>query len=106
MEFLKRLFGRQEKRRTVKPESGGRADYREGDKVKCGVCGKRLRVKFHDPGRIAVATADALRGVALRCQTCGFIVCDPCSMPPGGMGMPSCPSCKAQANGPYFFVSK
>jgi hypothetical protein len=98
MGFLKRLRGRQEK-----PKS--RADYREGDIVKCGVCGKSLRVKYYDPSKpIAVATADALKGIALRCQSCGFIVCDPCSMPPGGIGMPTCPSCKAQQGGPYFFI--
>ena len=98
MGFFKRRFGRQEK-----PKS--RADYREGDIVKCGVCGKSLRVKYYDPSKpIAVATADALKGVALRCQSCGFIVCDPCSMPPGGIGIPTCPNCKAQQGGPYFFI--
>ena len=98
MGFFKRHFGRQDK-----PKS--RADYREGDIVKCGVCGKSLRVKYCDPSKpIAVATADALKGIALRCQSCGFIVCDPCSMPPGGIGMPTCPSCKAQQGGPYFFI--
>jgi len=78
--------------------------YQEGDIVKCGVCGKSLRVKYHDPGKLTLATADALKGVALRCQTCGFIVCDPCSMPPGGVGTPICPNCKAIAGGPYLFV--
>ena len=99
MGFMKRLFGRREK-----PKHEDRADYREGDVVKCGGCGKPLRVKYYDPGKIAVATADALRGVALRCQSCGFIVCDPCSIPPGGIGQPICPKCKAQVGGPYFFI--
>jgi hypothetical protein len=106
MAFLQRIFGRREKHQAVTPKAEDRTDYREGDKVECGVCGKTLRVKYHDPGKIAIATADALRGVALRCRACGFIVCDPCSMPPGGTGMPTCPSCKALANGPYFFVRK
>ena len=99
MGFMERLFGRREK-----PKHEDRADYRGGDVVKCGVCGKSLRVKYFDPGKIALATADALRGVALRCQSCGFIVCDPCSMPPGGIGQPICPRCKAQRGGPYFFI--
>ena len=86
------------------PELIQGTDYLEGDRVKCGVCGKSLKVKYHDPGQVAVVTADALRGVALRCQTCGFIVCDPCSIPPGDVGMPICPSCKTLEKGPYFFV--
>lgn len=100
MGFMKRLFGRR-----VKPEHEDRADYREGDVVKCGVCEKSLRVKYYDSSKpVALATADALRGVALRCQSCGFIVCDPCSMPPGGLGQPICPRCKAIRGGPYFFI--
>jgi hypothetical protein len=100
MGFFKRVLGRE--KRAEKPKQ---TDYREGDIVKCGVCGKPLRVKYYDPSKpIAVATADALKGVALRCQTCGFIVCDPCSMPPGGMGMPKCPKCGAVQGGPYFFI--
>jgi uncharacterized UBP type Zn finger protein len=105
MNFLKRLLGRQEKNSSAKQMTGDAADYHEGDKVKCGVCGKPLKVKYHDPGKIAIATAAALRGVALRCRSCGFIVCDPCSMPPGGVGMPTCPSCKT-LSGPYFFIRK
>ena len=102
MGIFDKLFG---KRKEPSPRpTGGVTNYREGDTVKCGACGKLLRVKYHDPSRIAIATADALRGVALRCQSCGFIVCDPCSMPPGEMGMPICPSCKSQKNGPYFFI--
>lgn len=96
---------RKRKEPSAQPAGGG-TDFREGDTVKCGVCKKPLKVKYHDPSKIAIATADALRGVALRCQSCGFIVCDPCSMPPGGAGMPICPSCKSQKNGPFFFRRK
>ena len=102
MEFLKNLFSRQEKSQTGNPKPGNHTVYREGDKVKCEVCGESLKVKYHDPGRIVLITPDSLKGVALRCQSCGFIVCDPCSMSAGDLAVPICPKCKTKS-GPYFF---
>ena len=102
----KRISQLQDKKEGVsdKVKATNHIEYKEGDKVKCGKCGKLLRVKYHDPKKIVIVTPDALKGIALRCRSCRFIVCDPCSMPSGGEGMPTCPSCKASVKGPYFFV--
>lgn len=91
MGFWSKLFGKQE---TTSKE------YRDGQIVKCEKCGKTAIVRTNKPG-IAIATNDALKGAALQCQDCGYIVCVDCaySLNPR---ISTCPKCNTK-NGPYFF---
>ncbi len=77
--------------------------YKDGESVECGSCKRTVRVQYHDRGKIAIVDPQAIRSVALRCQSCGFVVCFSCSVGPAGEGIPTCPACKEQG-GPYFFV--
>ncbi len=75
----------------------------DGEAVKCGSCGKALTVKYHDPGKQIIASRDAMKSLALRCQDCGFIVCGQCTTPETGEGGAVCPACK-KVGGPYPFT--
>ena len=81
-----------------------RPDYRDGDVVGCQKCGKQVKVKIQEKGKVAIVDPKAIQTLALRCQDCGFVVCYSCAADPSGAGMPTCPSC-GEKGGPYFFTS-
>jgi hypothetical protein len=76
--------------------------YRDGAQVSCGKCGRTVSVKYYPAGQQVFATIDTIKGLALKCQDCGRVVCATCAMPAGGGGC-VCPWCRA-VGGPYFFT--
>ena len=68
--------------------------YRDGDQIPCGECGKALKVKYFPQGQILAGGPGAMKGIALRCQECGFITCIDCAMKPMAGQFQACPSCK------------
>lgn len=87
MSFLKRFFGAD----TNKTQDN---IYHNGDKIPCGECGKELKVQYYPKGKIFTGGIDSFRGIALRCQKCGFITCIECAMKPMAGMVQACPSCK------------
>jgi hypothetical protein len=89
---------------TVATSAASSAPYRDGETVNCGKCGRAVKVKYHEKGKIALVDSRAIQTLALKCQDCGFVVCHSCTLGPSGEGMAVCPSCKVQG-GPYFFTA-
>lgn len=83
MDFLNKLFGKKQG-----------ATYKEihlGDQVKCSKCGDILTAKQLEPGKIVVGSPAELKGFAMKCSECNYIVCSKCAMP---MQLKPCPSCR------------
>jgi hypothetical protein len=68
--------------------------YKNGDQIPCEACGKKLTVKYFPQAQILTGGPGAMRGIALRCQECGFITCIDCAMKPMAGQVQACPSCK------------
>jgi len=99
MSFFKRLFG------SI-PEKQTGEELKNGDFVTCGTCNKKLKVKYFPKGHVFVGgqeLMDYLRGLALACQYCKFIVCIDCAMKPLQGQAPSCPHCN-EIMGPTVFT--
>jgi large subunit ribosomal protein L7/L12 len=88
MTFLDRLLG-------GKPRATDDTVYHDGDQIPCGACGKKVKVKYFPKGNVFIGGPEAVRGIVLRCQKCGFITCIDCAMKPMAGQVQSCPSCKA-----------
>ena len=78
--------------------------YNDGDIVQCLNCNKPVRVKFFEKGAVVVVSSQEQQELALRCQNCGYVMCDTCAHPAGSM-FPICPSCN-QEWGPYYFTNE
>jgi hypothetical protein len=78
--------------------------YNDGDRVQCLNCNKPVRVKFFEKGAVVVVSSQEQQELALRCQNCGYVMCDACAHPAGSM-FPICPSCN-QEWGPYYFTNE
>lgn len=74
------------------------------DEVACGSCGKTLRIRgLGETKRVVFASGpETFRGLALRCQDCGFHACVDCVRNPRG-GIYRCPSC-GEVGGPALLA--
>jgi len=77
-------------------------EYRDGDMVQCQRCAKNVRVKYYDRDTVVVVSTQEQQTLALRCQYCGYVLCDSCAHPADSL-FPSCPSCQREW-GPYYFT--
>ena len=77
-------------------------DYHEGDMVQCQRCAKNVRVKYYDKDTVVVVSSLDQQTLALRCQYCGYVLCDSCAHPADSL-FPICPSCQREW-GPYYFT--
>src|SRR5262245_57811751 len=77
---------------------------KDGENIACESCGKQLTVKYFPPRKILLGGPDAIRGVILRCQFCGFLTCIDCAMKPLAGKMQACPSCRKEL-GPTILTS-
>jgi DNA-directed RNA polymerase subunit RPC12/RpoP len=77
-------------------------DYRNGDMVQCQRCAKNVRVKYYDKDTVVVVSSQDQQTLALRCQYCGYVLCDSCAHPADSL-FPICPSCQREW-GPYYFT--
>jgi len=77
-------------------------DYRDGDMVQCQRCAKNVRVKYYDRDTVVVVSTQEQQTLALRCQYCGYVLCDSCAHPANSL-FPTCPSCQREW-GPYYFT--
>jgi DNA-directed RNA polymerase subunit RPC12/RpoP len=77
-------------------------DYRDGDMVQCQRCAKNVRVKYYDKDTVVVVSSQDQQTLALRCQYCGYVLCDSCAHPADSL-FPTCPSCQREW-GPYYFT--
>jgi DNA-directed RNA polymerase subunit RPC12/RpoP len=77
-------------------------DYRDGDMVQCQRCAKNVRVKYYDKDTVVVVSSQDQQTLALRCQYCGYVLCDRCAHPADSL-FPICPSCQREW-GPYYFT--
>lgn len=77
-------------------------DYNEGDLVQCQRCAKNVRVKYYDRDTVVIVSTQEQQTLALRCQYCGYVMCDSCAHPAESL-FPICPSCQREW-GPYYFT--
>jgi hypothetical protein len=77
-------------------------EYRNGDMVQCQRCAKNVRVKYYDKDTVVVVSSLDQQTLALRCQYCGYVLCDSCAHPADSL-FPICPSCQREW-GPYYFT--
>jgi len=77
-------------------------EYRDGDMVQCQRCAKNVRVKYYDKDTVVVVSSQDQQTLALRCQYCGYVMCDSCAHPADNL-FPLCPSCQREW-GPYYFT--
>ncbi len=77
-------------------------EYRNGDMVQCQRCAKNVRVKYYDRDAVVVVSSQEQQTLALRCQYCGYVLCDSCAHPADSL-FPVCPSCQREW-GPYYFT--
>jgi DNA-directed RNA polymerase subunit RPC12/RpoP len=77
-------------------------EYRDGDMVQCQRCAKNVRVKYYDKDTVVVVSSQDQQTLALRCQYCGYVLCDTCAHPADSL-FPICPSCQREW-GPYYFT--
>jgi hypothetical protein len=77
-------------------------DYRNGEMVQCQRCAKNVRVKYFDKDTVVVVSTQEQQTLALRCQYCGYVMCDTCAHPADSL-FPICPSCQREW-GPYYFT--
>jgi hypothetical protein len=77
-------------------------EYNEGDLVQCQRCAKNVRVKYYDHNTVVIVSTKDQQTLALRCQYCGYVICDSCAHPAESL-FPICPSCQREW-GPYYFT--
>jgi hypothetical protein len=77
-------------------------EYRDGEMVQCKRCAKNVRVKYYDRDTVVVVSTQEQQTLALRCQYCGYVLCDSCAHPADSL-FPICPSCQREW-GPYYFT--
>src|SRR5512137_669918 len=77
-------------------------NYRDGDVVQCQRCAKNIRVKFFNSESVVIVSTQEQQALALRCQYCGYVLCDSCAHPAESL-FPICPSCQREW-GPYYFT--
>jgi len=77
-------------------------NYRDGDVVQCQRCAKNIRVKYFDSESVVIVSTQEQQSLALRCQYCGYVLCDSCAHPAESL-FPVCPSCQKEW-GPYYFT--
>lgn len=77
-------------------------NYRDGDIVQCQRCAKNIRVKYFDSESVVIVSTQEQQALALRCQYCGYVLCDSCAHPAESL-FPVCPSCQREW-GPYYFT--
>jgi DNA-directed RNA polymerase subunit RPC12/RpoP len=77
-------------------------EYHDGDMVQCQRCAKNVRVKYYDKDTVVVVSSLDQQTLALRCQYCGYVLCDSCAHPADSL-FPICPSCQREW-GPYYFT--
>jgi hypothetical protein len=78
------------------------SEYQDGDIVQCQRCAKNVRVKYYDRDTVVVVSTQEQQTLALRCQYCGYVLCDSCAHPADSL-FPICPSCQREW-GPYYFT--
>lgn len=82
--------------------SAFQGDYKDGDIVQCQRCAKNVRVKYYDRDTVVIVSTQEQQTLALRCQYCGYVMCDSCAHPAESL-FPVCPSCQREW-GPYYFT--
>lgn len=82
--------------------SQNKQDFRNGEMVHCERCNRLVRVKLYDKGEVVVVSSKEQKELALRCQYCGYVLCDDCAHLNSSM-MPVCPKCQREW-GPYFIT--